>query len=139
MRPTGDTARLNDCRRSWQALILRNDQYCTVIWRSDGHDALIAVSRPLQFDGAGRLRQRLDFEGAMPGYQSTPSQRLLNALERPHCPYCKSRMMLVGVDDASKEYFECPKCDHANRMTSPNDRFGSSAQASIGGKSKSPE
>ena len=44
-----------------------------------------------------RLRRRLNIGGMMQGYQSTPSQRTLNAVERPHCPHCKSRMLLVAI------------------------------------------
>jgi Zn ribbon nucleic-acid-binding protein len=85
----------------------------------------------------GRLRQGRDFEGAMQGYRSTPSQRLLNALDRPHCPHCKSRMMLVVIEADSREFFECSKCDYANTIAAPNDPSKSSTRAHIGGKLRS--
>ena len=57
----------------------------------------------------------------MQGNQSTPSQRLLEALERPHCPHCKSRMLLVEVRSDSRDCdyrtFECAKREHAGAIT----------------------
>ena len=46
--------------------------------------------------------------------QSLPSERLLNAIEQPLCPACRSRMTVVNVTPDLKGYavgtFECPEC-----------------------------
>jgi hypothetical protein len=46
--------------------------------------------------------------------QSLPSERLLNAIEQPLCPACRSRMTVVDVTPDLKGYavgtFECPEC-----------------------------
>ena len=120
-----------------------DDQYCTVVHGSDEHDVPIAATSRAQVDDFGRLRQCLFFGGMMQGYQSTPSQRLLNAAKRPHCPHCKSRMLLVGIESGSRGYdyqtFECAKCDHANTGAVSKDRRIPSALALVRGKLRSPK
>jgi transposase-like protein len=45
----------------------------------------------------------------------------LMTIERPHCPRCRTRMMLARVSPASdskeKRVFECPKCNFMDTVT----------------------
>ena len=44
----------------------------------------------------------------------------LHPIERPHCPKCHGRMMLARIepspDGSDLRTFECPKCEHVQKM-----------------------
>jgi hypothetical protein len=50
-------------------------------------------------------------------YRSEPS---LLPIERPRCPKCQGRMMLARIElgpaHADLRTFECPKCEHVQKM-----------------------
>ncbi len=48
----------------------------------------------------------------------------LTAIERPHCPRCHTRMMLVRIfpvpDHEESRTFECAKCNFTETVTVPD-------------------
>ena len=48
------------------------------------------------------------------------SEPSLTAIERPRCPNCDGRMMLALIESgrggADLRTFECPKCEHVQKM-----------------------
>ncbi|HBB97226.1 MAG TPA: hypothetical protein DC054_17755 [Blastocatellia bacterium] len=55
----------------------------------------------------------------MPEAYSRPEPSLL-PIEQPRCPKCQSRMMLarieLGPNGSDLRTFECPKCEHVQKM-----------------------
>jgi DNA-directed RNA polymerase subunit RPC12/RpoP len=68
---------------------------------------------------------------------------LLNAMERPRCPRCHSRMMLVSVSPGpaghEQRQFECGKCNHVQTSMALSDPMKSKAAGWISSDLKPPE
>jgi transposase-like protein len=49
-----------------------------------------------------------------------PTEPLLTAIERPRCPKCQTRMSLARIEPgpagSDLRTFECPKCEHSQRV-----------------------
>jgi ssDNA-binding Zn-finger/Zn-ribbon topoisomerase 1 len=52
--------------------------------------------------------------------QAYPSEPSLLSIERPRCPKCQGRMMLARIErgpvGSDLRTFECPKCEHVQKM-----------------------
>jgi hypothetical protein len=68
---------------------------------------------------------------------------LPGAMERPRCPRCHSRMMLVGVSPApaghEQRQFECGKCSHIQSSMAVSDPMKSRAAGWLSSDLKPPE
>jgi hypothetical protein len=74
---------------------------------------------------------------------SPPPGISISAMERPRCPRCHSRLMLVGISrgDAGDElrHFECGKCDHARTSVAEPDPMKSRAVGWLSSDLKPPQ
>ena len=64
-------------------------------------------------------------------HQTHPPESSLTMINRPHCPRCQIRMMLVGIEPSfagpDLRTFKCPKCELAYQALAEGSRKWSKA------------